>query len=204
MAVYGFINQESKGYAGSPRIPVGTSTPAMCCFLSRTTPILSFKARGDAAPTRTTCCLLSQVRIQQHVKTMQPHTESISTQFHSGMGTQTLCIRFFWIPLYLELYQSVWQWLSVSPSHLLVSVPRQLTGPPRRHPSPTEILEKLVRPTIRMSSRYTKHLLRTRLARTVSIGCWKVAGVLRSPKSITLYSYSLMWGESCLLPCVHC
>ena len=37
------------------------------------------KTRWAAAPTRTVCCLHSQARRQQHVKTMQPHAEGMST-----------------------------------------------------------------------------------------------------------------------------
>ena len=37
------------------------------------------KTPGAAAPTWTTCCLHSQVRTRQHIKTMQQHTESMST-----------------------------------------------------------------------------------------------------------------------------
>ena len=34
VAVYGFISQGSKRYVGFTRITIGTSTPAMHCFLS--------------------------------------------------------------------------------------------------------------------------------------------------------------------------
>ena len=33
--------------------------------------------------------ILAIFRTLLYVKTMQPYTESMSTQFHSGMGTQT-------------------------------------------------------------------------------------------------------------------
>ena len=70
-----------------------------------------------------TCCLHSQVRTQQHAKTMQPHTEmQEQTQCQSGMDTQTHCAIIFpsLNPPHLELYQSIWLVMHVIlPSHIV-------------------------------------------------------------------------------------
>ena len=83
--------------------------------------VFEVKNRGATAPTRTTCCLQSQVRTWQHVKTMQPHTESMSTQSQSGMGTHTHCALVFpSLNPHLKLYQTIWLVMHVIlPSHIV-------------------------------------------------------------------------------------